>query len=72
MFHLKSVIRPGTHFQVTDLIVKREEGDVDLTAASEPDDRGPEHVAITTNHSEALHVPGCVIINATKTKTNSF
>ena len=70
MFHLKSVISPGAHLQVTNLIVKREEGDVDLTAASEPDDRGPEHVAITTNHNEALHVPGCVIINATNTRPN--
>ena len=65
---LESIISPGTHLQVTYLIIKGEEGDVDFTATPKPDDRRPEHVTIASNHSEALHVPGGVVINAGKSK----
>ncbi len=64
--HLEPVVGPGPHLEVADLVVEREEGDVDLARGAEANDGRPEDVSVRADHRQALHVAGRVVIHAAR------
>ena len=61
--HLKAIVGPGPKLEPADLVVEEEVTDVDLAGRPEVDDGSPEYPVVVVNHSEAGHVPGCVVIH---------
>ena len=62
--HLESIVGPGPQLEAADLVVEGEVSDVDLAGGPEADDGSPENPAVVVNHSQAGHVPGCVVVHA--------
>lgn len=60
--HLEAIVRPRAKFHVTDLVIKREVSDVNLTSAVKFDNRWPENFACVGHHSQRLHVSVCIVL----------
>ncbi len=54
--HLEPVVGPGAELEVADLVVEREEGQVEFARGAEVGDRGPEDHPVTAHHRQALRV----------------
>ena len=52
----QSVVEPASEFEHADLVVEREEGDVDGARGAELGGRRPEDVAVALDQREAAHV----------------